>query len=202
MGDGPAGDRLFILTRHAQSTLNLLNVVNGDPRRPAPLSLDGRRQAELLAEQLRHVRIDLAVCTRFDRTRETASVVLEARDTKLVVEPAFDDVDVGSLEGRTVHDYREWKQRHARSDPFPGGESLDDAARRYAGALRGLLTLEETHVLVVCHEIPIRYALEALAGDTELHDGVHVPNAVPFLLSESALLLAADRLDRLVARVG
>ena len=66
--------------------------------------------------------------------------------------------------------------------PFPGGESLDDAARRYARADRGLLERPEQAVLVVCHEIPIRYALNAAAGSDDLDGPEHLDperHAVP-----------------------
>src|ERR671925_587259 len=46
-----------------------------------------------------------------------------------------------------------------RADAFPGGESLDDAARRYARAYRNVLGRSEERILVLTHEIPLRYAI-------------------------------------------
>src|ERR687890_630755 len=43
--------------------------------------------------------------------------------------------------------------------PSPGGETLDAAARRYAAGFTRLLERPEASMLVVCHEIPLRYAL-------------------------------------------
>ena len=60
----------------------------------------------------------------------TAELALEGRSVPFFEEPLRDDVNVGELEGRPVGDYRAWKQQHARSDPFPGGESLARAAAR------------------------------------------------------------------------
>ena len=108
--------------------------------------------------------------------------MLLGRDVPRIVEPLLDDIDVGELEGATVEDYHAWKREHARSEPFPGGESLDDAARRYARAFRGLLERPEQAILVVCHEIPVRYALNAAAGSDELDGPEHrIPNATPYL---------------------
>ena len=86
------------------------------------------------------------------------------REVEWEVEPLFDDVDVGDLEGWKIEDYRTWKHSHARDEAFPGGESLNGAARRYAEAFQALLAGPHPHVLVVTHEIPIRYALNGLAG--------------------------------------
>jgi broad specificity phosphatase PhoE len=116
-------------------------------------------------------------------------------------EPLLDDIDVGDLEGATIEDYRAWKRQHRRDEPFPGGESLDDVARRYAEAFRRLAARPEQALLVVCHEIPIRYALNAAQGSDDLDAPEHkIPNATPYLFDEPALALAAERIERLVPR--
>jgi broad specificity phosphatase PhoE len=190
---------LFVLTRHAHSLLNVEGRVNGDPSVVAPLSEDGRGEARLLGAQLTHIGLDLCVCTRFQRTRETAELALAGRDVPLEVESLLDDVDVGDLEGWPIAQYREFKRGLGREEPFPGGESLDDAARRYARGFRRLAERGAGRVLVVCHEIPIRYALNAAAGSERLdgppfHD---IPNATPYLFEGEALARAAAGIARL-----
>jgi broad specificity phosphatase PhoE len=124
---------------------------------------------------------------------------MEREDVPLVVEPLFDDIDIGELEGEKIETYREWKHGHTRDVPFPGGESLDDAARRYAEAFRRLVGSPWRSVLVVCHEIPIRYALNASAGSASLDGPAHeIANAVPYLFDESALERAVQGIGRLV----
>ena len=190
--------RLFVLTRHAHSTLNDAHRVNGDPNVPVPLTATGRAQAEQLGGQLAEIPIELCVHTRFGRTQETADEVLRGRSVPRLEEPLLDDIDVGDLEGVTLDEYRDWKNEHTRSDPFPGGESLDDAARRYARAYEGLLARSEQTLLVVCHEIPVRYALNAAAGSHDLDGPAHgIPNATPYLFDEDALARAAARIASL-----
>jgi probable phosphoglycerate mutase len=192
--------RLFVFARHARSVLNDERRVNGDPARPVPLTEEGREEARLLGLQLSGTAIERCVCTRFGRTRETAELVLDGRSVEIHVEPLLDDVDVGRLEGETLDAYEAWKATRRRDDSFPGGESLDDAARRYARAFRGLLARPSACVLVVCHEIPIRYALNAAGGSDELDRPAHaIPNALPFLFDEHALARAATRIEELVA---
>jgi broad specificity phosphatase PhoE len=187
--------RLFVLTRHAHSTLNVEGRVNGDPRVPVPLTEQGRAEAAHLGSQLAQLPIELCVHTRFARTRDTANEILRGRDVRFVEEPLLDDIDVGELEGSTIADYRAWKREHTRDEPFPGGESLDDAARRYALAFRRLLERPERSILVVCHEIPIRYALNAASGSNELDGPEHgIPNATPYLFDGAALARAAERM--------
>jgi broad specificity phosphatase PhoE len=193
--------RLFAIARHGQSTLNLERRVNGDPARPAPLTDEGRRQAELLGRQLAHVPLEALVHTRFARTLETGLVALGGRDVPASTEPLLDDVDVGELDGLSLAEYREVKRGLRRDEPFPGGESLDDAARRYAAAYRGLLGRAERTLLVVCHEIPLRYALNAATGSDSLDGPIHdIANATPYLFDEVALARAVERIEQLSGR--
>jgi broad specificity phosphatase PhoE len=190
--------RLIVLTRHAHSTLNDAHRVNGDPKVPVPLTDTGRAQAEQLGRQLAEVPIELCVHTQFGRTQETADEVLHGRNVPRLEEPLLNDIDVGDLEGVTLDEYREWKSEHTRADSFPAGESLDEAARRYARAYEGLLERSEQTVLVVCHEIPVRYALNGAAGSDDLDSPAHsIPNATPYLFDEDALARAAARIRSL-----
>ena len=190
--------RLFVLARHGESELNLTGRVNGDPAVPVALSELGRAQARSLGEQTAAIHWDVCVVTRFGRTHETAAIALAGRDVPVVTEPLLDDIDVGDLEGQTLTEYRTWKHAHDRSDAFPGGESLDDAGRRYARAFRGLLASRHERVLVVCHEIPVRYAVNAAAGSDELDGPAHeIRNCVPHLFDEDGLSRAVERMRAL-----
>ena len=192
---------LFLLARHAHSVLNLEQRVNGDPSVDVPLTEQGRRQARLLGAQLAHLELELCVHSRFPRARETVELAMAGRDVPLEVEPLLDDVNIGELEGWEIDRYREVKRSLGRDRPFPGGESLDDAARRYALAFRRLVERGVGRVLVVSHEIPVRYALNAAAG-SDLLDGPpfhEIPNAVPFLFEGDSLAQAAARIEALAA---
>jgi probable phosphoglycerate mutase len=195
--------RLFVLARHAQSTLNYERRVNGDPSVPVSLTEQGREEARQLGIQVAHIPVDACVHTRFRRTRETAELALAGRDVPFVEEPLLDDIDVGDFDGAPVEDYRRWKHSHPRSVPFPGGESLDAAAGRYA---RGWSALRETPyslVLVVCHEIPLRYALNGAGGSESLDGPVHeLRNAAPYLFTEETLARAVAGIERLLPRAG
>jgi broad specificity phosphatase PhoE len=189
---------LVVLARHAHSQLNLEHRINGDPSRPVHVTDEGREEARWLGLQLANVALDLCLHTRFGRTQETAALALEGRDVPAEVEPLLDDIDVGDLEGVSLEEYRAWMRQHTRADPFPGGESLDAAAARYVQAYRKLLGGGRRAVLVVCHEIPIRYAINAASGSDSLDGPVHeIPNAMPFLFDEESLRRAADRIEPL-----
>jgi broad specificity phosphatase PhoE len=193
--------RLFLLSRHGESTFNAERRINGDPSVPVALTEQGLEEARELGLEVANVPIDLCIRTRFSRTLETAEAALEGRDIPIEVEPLLDDVDVGDLEGKSIEEYRAWKAEHTRADSFPGGESLDDTARRYAEGFRKVLDADGAVILVVCHEIPVRYALNAASGSDDLDGPAHVVrNATPYLFDEPTLRLAAERIDELAGR--
>jgi broad specificity phosphatase PhoE len=194
--------RIFVFARHGESLLNLEHRVNGDPTREVNLTDLGRAQASELGRQVAGLSLEICLHTRFLRTVQTAEIALAGRDVPFEVEPLLDDIDVGELEGYRIEDYRAWKHSHERSEPFPGGESLDDAARRYAEAFRHLLASPHYSVLVVTHEIPIRYGLNAAAGSDSLDGPAHeITNATPYLFDEDGLQRAVAGIERLVGRV-
>ena len=190
--------RLFVIARHAESTLNEVSLVNGDPSVRVDLTVRGREEAALLGLQVANIPLDACFHTRFARTRETARIALAGRDVELYEEPLLDDIDVGELEGKPIEVYRTWKRAHTRDDRFPDGESMNDAARRYAEGFARLLAAPYEHVLVVSHEIPLRYALNGAAGSDQLDGPVrNLENAKPFLFEEEALRRAVRRIERL-----
>jgi broad specificity phosphatase PhoE len=192
---------IVFLARHGESVLNHEHRVNGDPSVPAPLTELGREEARLLGAQLANVELDLCIHTRFPRTRETAELALGGRRTPVEVEPLLDDIRIGELDGQPLERYREEKRVLGRKLPFPGGESLDAAALRYAEGFARIGGLHAAHVLVVCHEIPVRYALNAAVGSDRLdgppfHD---IANATPYAFDGATLVRAAARIRELAA---
>jgi broad specificity phosphatase PhoE len=194
--------RLFVMARHGESVLNLEHRVSGDPTKAVDLTERGRLEAAQLGQQLQGLHLDVCLHTRFPRTEQTARIALDGRDVPFEVEPLFDDIDVGDLEGARIEEYREWKHGHTRSEAFPGGESLNDAAARYVRGFRGLLESPREAVLVLTHEIPIRYALNGAIGSDTLDGPAHeLPNAEPFLFDEEGLRRAVAGIEAVLARV-
>jgi len=190
--------RRFLLARHGQSVLNVAGTVNGDPALDRGLSEHGIEQAVQLAGQIANVSIDLLVVSPFPRALQTAELALHGRAVPREVDVELGDVRIGELEGGSLDDYRRSKPHHDRGLPFPGGESLNDAARRYAAAFGRLCDRRETTTLVVCHEIPVRYAVNAAGGSDDLDGPLHdVANATPYLFDEPALRRAALRISEL-----
>jgi len=197
--------RLFLLVRHGQSLLNVDRVVNGDPALDRGLSEQGIEEAERLGGEIAAVSIDLAAVSPFPRALQTANIALANRrrgnrQVPHLVDNDLGDVRIGELEGKTLDEYRAAPAHANRKERFPGGESLDEAALRYAAALERLLARDEQTTLVVCHEIPVRYVVNAAGGSDDLNGPLRsVANATPYLFDEESLARAVARIRELAS---
>jgi 2,3-bisphosphoglycerate-dependent phosphoglycerate mutase len=190
--------RLFLACRHGQSLFNVDKVVNGDPALDRGLSEQGIEEAGRLAGQLAGLPLDLVAVSPFPRALQTANIALAGRDVPHVVDQELGDVRIGELEGASLDAYRQTPAHSNRKVRFPGGESLDEAALRYAKAFERLLARDEATTLVVCHEIPVRYLANAADGSGELNGPLrYVTNATPYLFDEASLARAVERIREL-----
>jgi broad specificity phosphatase PhoE len=183
--------RLFIFARHAESAANAGHVLSTEPSRQVVLTERGEAQARALGAQLANMPIDLAVCSRLLRTWETVSIALRGRPVPVVTEPGFDEIQAGDFDGEPIQAYWDWLGQHTPEDRLPHGESVDDALRRYADALRWLLATAGTIVLVITHELALRHIAVAAAPEQPPRPDTDFANAVPYLFDSRALWHAA-----------
>jgi broad specificity phosphatase PhoE len=188
--------RLFVFARHAESVANAANMLNSSPSQHVALTARGRTQARVLGAQLANLHVDLAVGTRLLRTRQTIDIALDGREVPTLIEPGFDEIRAGDLEGAPIEAYRSWQDQHTPGDRLPHGESIEEALRRYAGALQRLLDRTETVTLVVIHDLALRY-IAAAATSSSPSNGTAFLNAVPYLFDEPAARRAAASLAAL-----
>jgi broad specificity phosphatase PhoE len=188
--------RLFVFARHAESAANVTDVLETNPARHVALTARGRTQARALGAQLVGLHIDLAIGTRLLRTQQTIALALHGRPVPTVIEPGFDEIRAGDLDGARIDAYRSWMNQHTAADRLPHGESVDDALRRYAGALRRLLARKERVTLVVIHEIAL-HRITTAAATSPTPPGTAFPNAAPYLFDEPAVRRAAASLAAL-----
>jgi 2,3-bisphosphoglycerate-dependent phosphoglycerate mutase len=190
--------RLFLVARHGQSLFNVDKVVNGDPALDRGLSEQGIEEAERLAGQLAGLPVDLVAVSPFHRALQTANIALAGREVPHLLDEELGDVRIGELEGKSLDAYRAAPAHSNRKERFPGGESLDEAALRYASAFGRLLARAEPATLVVCHEIPVRYLANAAGGSGALNGPLKfVANATPYLFDETSLGRAVERIRQL-----
>ena len=192
---GGVPDRVVIV-RHGRTAYNDLHRLNGDPSVDVRLTAAGLAQVARLRPRVAALPIDLGVRTRFPRTAVTLDILLAGRRPPRVVCPDLDDIRLGEFEGADVEAYREFRCVHGQDARPEGGESRLDALARYVRGLRRILALDARTPLVVTHDIPIRFVLNALEQADPLDGPVTaIENGVLYDLSASDLTRAVDRME-------
>jgi probable phosphoglycerate mutase len=185
-----------LFVRHGESDYSARALVNGDPTVACGLTELGRQQARQLGERLRGEPIGLCVVTEFPRTHETADLVLGEREIPRLVLAELNDPFYGEFEGRALSDYRRWAGTHSPQDvPRGGGESRVAIASRYVSGLRMLLGRPESTLLVVCHSLPIAFAVAAADGRSPRAKMPLITYAEPHVLYTDDLEEAVERLE-------
>jgi broad specificity phosphatase PhoE len=185
--------RTAILARHGETTLNVQGLVNGDLSVACPLTGRGEEQSRRLGELLAGDRIDLCVTSEFVRARRTAELALDGLDVPRLVLPELNDPLYGRFEGGPLETYRYWAGSAASGDtPGGGGESRIAIVQRYVRGFRAVRARPEETVLVVCHSLPVAYALDARAGRVPARRVALVDSAFPYWFAAEEVSAAVD----------
>ena len=159
------------VVRHGQTAMTAARRFSGGGVPGPRLDDIGREQAIRAAELLGGSGAVAVVSSPMVRTRETATAVARRLGLTVRVEPAWRECDFGEWEGLTLAEIGDrfpdalahWYGSTAVRPP--GGESLDDVARRIAAA-RDALTAEYPGqpVVVVTHSMPMRTLTQLALG--------------------------------------
>ena len=188
-------DRIVIV-RHGRTIYNERRLLNGDPSVDVRLSDAGMAQVARLHSRVAELPIDLGVRTRFPRTAVTLDILLAGRDVPRAICPDLDDVRLGEFEGADVEAYRAFRRDGGEDARPEGGESRLDVLARYVRGFRRLLAVRARTPLVVTHDIPIRFVLNALEDADPLEGPVTaIENGVLYDLPATDLTLAVDRME-------
>ncbi|MGE0642812.1 MAG: histidine phosphatase family protein [Nitrospira sp.] len=142
------------LARHGESVLNQARRVSG--RLDTPLSLNGHRFSEDLAELLCDIPLTGIYTSALMRTIDTARPTAKRHGLSIQINDSLNELHFGVLEGR-YRDARDpealaiWeaRKRDKRSYQIPGGERFVDMADRVRHALNHILTHEAVGMILI-----------------------------------------------------
>ena len=132
------------------------------------LSVEGRAQAEQLAERVRDRRVAHVWCSDAARAVQTAEIIAARLGIGVTTRKTLREVDVGHLHGTpfSVEEVCAVTDRWFDGDldaRFPGGESGHDVVARHGAALAEIADLHRGEtVVVITHEKAACIALPSL----------------------------------------
>ena len=93
----------ILLTRHGQTEWNLLKKVQG--KADIELNKTGIQQAKTTRDYLKYERIDLILCSPLKRAIQTAEIINQGRNIRIVIDERVSERDFGEFEGMPNTDF-------------------------------------------------------------------------------------------------
>ena len=156
-----SGNKYFVM-RHGEAEQNISDIINSDPQNIFPLTKEGRKQVQTVAQDIKKEKIDLIITSPFERCLETAEIVRQALDLSkedVKVDDLLGEFKKGpDFEGKKWDEY--WKlfaNMRERFEKAPdGGETLLDLNKRMGGLLFNIeKKYSDKNILLVSHDGPI-----------------------------------------------
>jgi len=138
------------------------------------LSAAGRGQAARLGERRRRNGIDVVFTSDLNRAVETAQIAFGTSDLPVVLDWRLRECNYGFMNGMPHTQLN--AERTARLDePFPGGESWQEAVQRVALFLDQLADERDRQRVLVIGHVATRWALDQRASGRALDELLSEP---------------------------
>lgn len=142
-----------------------------------PLSEQGWRQADALAQQLADTPVQCIYTSPCESARETAKRLAAGRDVRIKVMDSFRNIDHGLWHGKLIEEVRRNQPkvyRRGQETPDevcpPGGESIREAKTRVLKTLKKVVRKgREGNVALVIPD-PLAMVVQSLLSGEQLHD--------------------------------
>ena len=164
----------IILVRHGETDWNVAEVFRG--RIDIELNKTGTKQAELLAEYLRDLKIAAVYSSPLKRALKTAEMMAGYHNLDVGIAPGLIDFDYGEWQGlshevvknRYKELYAEWI-KNPHQVKMPAGESLNDVRRRATSVVDSVVARNEGTVVLVAHRVVNKVLICNLLGLDNSH---------------------------------
>ena len=153
--------RIFV-ARHGQTAWNLEHKMQGCL--DSPLTEKGIENAKKLGESLENIDFDVIYCSPLKRAVDSANYVKGSKNTKLIINESFKEMNYGKWEGMTIDEVKEkysleYDNFINKPDKFEpiGGESYESLINRVKNGLFNIIDNSEgENILIVTHTAVIK----------------------------------------------
>ena len=202
----------YLLVRHGETILNFKGRLQGDISAGSSLLVDGRQQAQVLAEQMRSegLQVDLIITSKLLRAYQTAEIiqkcVLKPEDPEdhLSDHPNIEPVSLlqergfGSAQGKSYEqlgigggEHRKCLQEvyvADRTATFKDPESLDSIDARLGQLVMHLSEAKAGRYVLVGHEMINSYLVNLLCNEGRVYHTQGNCRVHAFLLADNKLV--------------
>jgi len=157
--ESASGGPVLFVFRHGETEDNKNRIFSG--RRDSPLTEEGVKQAQILAEKLRDKKIDLAIYPDLSRAKNTLDEVLKFHpETRVEGSELLLERDYGDLTGTSKTELNAkdpelcLKYRRSWDFPPPNGESLktvwENRVKKFCLGLEERIKREKINIAISC----------------------------------------------------
>lgn len=162
-------NKIFYIFRHGQTDWNTIKRCQGHTN--TDLNQIGIIEANNLAEKMASIPLEIMYSSDLSRAFNTAKIVAEKRQLKIVTDPRLREMDYGEAEGMLVSDIKArygedfFSRLHSfkKSDEeigFPGGESRKKSRERLEGLIQEIIAnTDYQHIGIATHGGALRNIL-------------------------------------------
>ena len=169
--------------RHAESEHNVLEIVNGDPKKQFHITAKGRKQALALAKKLKNKNISAIITSQMQRTQDTAAPLAKLKKLKIQIDPRLNDIGTGKLEGINIWEFRKITQNVNKS--VKGSETAIHIAKRLKSFLDDVMNYYAGKTIaIVSSEVMLHSLKQIAAGEFSNENiGRHFKNAKVYIFN-------------------
>ena len=147
---------MIYLIRHGQTDWNMERKIQGQT--DIPLNINGKHQAEGVAEEITNLKIDRIISSDLSRAKETAEIINKKIGTKITFDERIREVDYGDFEGKFIENIKDEEWILFNQNPEKkNGESRKHVYDRVKNFLKEIK--DDENVLVVTHSGALKMML-------------------------------------------
>lgn len=142
-----------------------------------PLSTVGIKQAQRLAKFVRNIGMGVIYSSNLRRAKDTATVIAEYTNTKVVYDKRLRERNMGEWQGLTTHEIQQWyrvdyQKLLSESHDFqiPNGESRQQVAKRVQSCFDDIIERESETIGIISHTTALRTLLARLVPDSNAYN--------------------------------
>ena len=142
----------FIFVRHGESEHNVEWICNSDQEKVYHLTEKGEQQIEKVASSMG--KVDAIYTSPFMRAKETAEIIAEKLGlgkAKIKEDDRLRELNFGDFDGKPFKEFLEYEDKHipTYNTLIPGGESYNDAKKRFGKFLYDIDARHKNETIVV-----------------------------------------------------
>ena len=124
----------------------------------------GIKQAKELGETFKDTKLDIVCCSDLKRAIDTVKIAFDGKH-QVISDSRLRELNYGDFNGKLSTIVEPMKMQHIK-DPFPNGESYEQAVARVQGFYKELKEKYPNKVVLVVGHRATQYGLDTLTGKT------------------------------------